>query len=132
MDLGLKKYIEVVKPLDNDGVQDDNEKQFVELMSNSKKVLDIPTFINYLREKASDGKITDEELKHSNNFAELVEEVYKEISSFYFIEGGKKVYIDDKIGVTDYASRLGLILGFDKNPVAKPTMRGIAYYTIAV
>jgi len=81
LDLGLEKYIDIVKPLDNDGVQDSNERQFVELMANSKKALDVPTFINYLKEKASNGIITDEELKHSNNFASLVNRLYDEIHS---------------------------------------------------
>jgi len=39
LDLGLEKYIDVVKPLDNDGIQDKNEKEFVELMANNKKFL---------------------------------------------------------------------------------------------
>jgi len=41
----------LLRPLDNDGVQDSNEKQFVELMASSKEALDVPTFINYLKEK---------------------------------------------------------------------------------
>jgi hypothetical protein len=132
VDSGLEKYIEIVKPLDNDGVQDSNERQFVELMANSKKALDVPTFISYLREKASDGRITDEELKYSNNFASLVKGLYDEISKFYFIKNGQKVYIDDKINVTDYASDLGLRLGFDKNLASNATTKAIAYYGIAV
>jgi hypothetical protein len=132
LDSGLEKYIDVIKPLDNDGIQDINERQFVELMSNSKKVLDIPTFINYLKEKASDGIITDEELKHSSNFASLVNRLYEEISNFYFIKNGQKVYIDDKINVTDYASSLGLKLGFDKNLANNATARAIACYVIAI
>jgi len=39
LDLGLEKYIDIIKPLDKDGTQDTKEKQFVELMANNKKFL---------------------------------------------------------------------------------------------
>jgi len=79
LDKGLEKYLFLVKPLDNDGVQDTNEKQFVELIANNKKILEISTFSNYLREKAADGKITDEELKYSTNFSYLVKGLYDKV-----------------------------------------------------
>jgi hypothetical protein len=113
-------------------MQDFNEKNFVDLIVDNSKILVIPTFSNYLREKASDGVITDEELKYSSNFASLVNGIYDEISKFYFIKNGRKVYIDDKNNVTDYASSLGLKLGFDKNLANNATARAIAYYGIAV
>jgi len=46
-------------------------------MASSKETLGIPLFINYLKEKASDGKITDEELRHLINFSYLVKGLYK-------------------------------------------------------
>jgi hypothetical protein len=113
LDFGLEKYIEIVKPLDNDGIQDSNERQFVELMANSKKVLDVPTFINYLKEKASDGKITDEELKYSNNFASLVNRLYDEIYNLKNLyENNPKLKIEDPMKTIDYSSGLGTKLGF--------------------
>ncbi|MFZ8792138.1 MAG: hypothetical protein ACO2OS_07740, partial [Thermosphaera aggregans] len=133
VDLGLEKYIEIVKPLDNDGVQDSNERQFVELMANSKKVLDVPTFINYLKEKASDGMITDEELKHSNNFASLVKGLYDEIYNLKALyENNPKLKIEDPIKTIDYSSGLGLRLGFDKELAKDATAKAIGYYGIAV
>jgi hypothetical protein len=133
LDSGLEKYINVVKPLDNDGVQDSNERQFVELMANSKKVLDVPTFINYLREKASDGKITDEELKYSDNFASLVKGLYDEIYNLKNLyEKNPRLKIEDPIKTIDYSSGLGLRLGFDKELAKDATAKAIGYYGIAV
>jgi len=76
LDLGLKDCIGIVRPLDNDGVQDGNERGFVKLMADSKKVLVVPTFLNYLSEKASDGRIADDELKCLNVFSHLVKGLY--------------------------------------------------------
>jgi hypothetical protein len=133
LDLGLEKYIDVVKPLDNDGIQDSNERQFVELMANSKKVLDVPTFINYLKEKASDSIITDEELKYSNNFASLVNRLYDEIYNLKNLyENNPKLKIEDPIKTIDYSSGLGLRLGFDKELAKDATAKAIGYYGIAI
>jgi hypothetical protein len=133
LDFGLEKYIDVVKPLDNDGAQNSNERQFVELMANSKKVLDVPTFINYLKEKASDSIITDEELKYSNNFASLVNRLYDEIYNLKNLyENNPKLKIEDPIKTIDYSSGLGLKLGFDKELAKDATAKAIGYYGIAV
>ena len=37
LDRGLESYLFLVKPLDDDGMQDKNEKEFVELLSENKK-----------------------------------------------------------------------------------------------
>jgi len=133
LDLGLEKYIDIVKPLDNDGVQDSNERQFVELMANSKKALDVPTFINYLKEKASNGIITDEGLKHSNNFASLVNRLYDEIHNLkHLYENNPKLKIEDPMKTIDYSSGLGLRLGFDRELAKDATAKAIGYYGIAV
>jgi hypothetical protein len=133
LDLGLEKYIDIVKPLDNDGVQDSNERQFVELMANSKKALDVPTFINYLKEKASNGIITDEELKHSNNFASLINRLYDEIHNLkHLYENNPKLKIEDPMKTIDYSSGLGLRLGFDRELAKDATAKAIGYYGIAV
>jgi hypothetical protein len=39
---------------------------------------------------------------------------------------------EEKINVTDYASGLGLKLGFDKILVSDVRVKGIAYYSVAV
>jgi len=133
LDLGLEKYIDIVKPLDNDGVQDSNEKQFIELMANSRKILDVPTFINYLKEKASDGIITDEELKYSNNFASLVNRLYDEIYNLkHLYESNPQLKIEDPMKTIDYSSGLGLRLDFDKELATDATAKAIGYYGIAV
>ncbi|WP_288008188.1 hypothetical protein, partial [Thermofilum sp.] len=64
-----QSYLYLIAPLDNDRIQDLNEKNFVDLIVDNSKILVIPTFSNYLRDKASDGVITNEELKYSSNFA---------------------------------------------------------------
>ncbi|MCS7367687.1 MAG: hypothetical protein NDF52_07400, partial [archaeon YNP-WB-062] len=133
LDLGLEKYIDVVKPLDNDGVQDSNEKQFVELMASSREALDVPTFINYLREKASDGRITREELEYSSNFAGLVKGIYSEIyKAKNLYENNTQFRITDPLKTIDYSTSLGLRLGFDRELAKDATAKAIGYYGIAV
>jgi hypothetical protein len=128
-------YVYLVAPLDNDRVQDLNEKNFVDLIVNNSKILVVLTFSNYLREKASDGVITDEELKYSGNFASLVNGIYDAIY------GAKNIYEDymygkfkikDPIKTIDYSSGLGLRLGFDRELAKDATVKAIAYYGIAV
>ncbi len=133
LDSGLEKYIDIIKPLDKDGIQDRNEREFVELMANNKEILDIPIFINYLRDKASDSKITDEELAYSRNFSHLVEGLYDEvykIKSLY--ENIQSFKILDPMKTIDYSSDLGLRLGFDKELAKNATINAIAYYGIGV
>ncbi|MCC5994524.1 MAG: thrombospondin type 3 repeat-containing protein [Candidatus Aenigmarchaeota archaeon] len=135
IDLGLTKreYIDVVKPLDNDRIQNSNERQFVELMANNRKILDVPTFLNFLKEKASDGIITDEELKHSSNFASLVNRLYDEIFNLKNLyENNPKLKIEDPMKTIDYSSGLGLRLGFDKELATNATAKAIGYYGIAI
>jgi hypothetical protein len=133
LDLGLEKYIDIVKPLDNDGVQDSNERQFVELMANSKKALDVPTFINYLKEKASDGRITREELEYSSNFASLVKGIYIEIyKAKNLYENNTQYRITNPLKTIDYSTSLGLRLGFDRELAKDATAKAIGYYGIAV
>jgi hypothetical protein len=55
-----------------------------------------------------------------------------EVSSFYFIKGERRVYIEDKIGVTDYALNLALRLSTSEKPVSNVTLKAIAYYGVAV
>jgi len=126
LDLGLKDYIGIVKPLDNDGIQDSNEEQFVKLIAENKRILPIPTFLSYLEKEASDGVITNDELNYSNNFAQLINRLYNEVSNF--INDQQKVYIN----ITDYVANLGLKLNFDKEIPSNTTIKTIAYYGIAI
>jgi hypothetical protein len=128
-------YIYLIAPLDNDRVQDLNEKNFVDLIANNSKILVVPAFSRYLEKQASDGVITGEELKYSSNFASLVNGIY---DSIY---GAKNVYEDylygkfkikDPLKTIDYSSGLGLRLGFDKELAKDATVKAIAYYGIGV
>jgi hypothetical protein len=131
--LGLEKYIDVVRPLDSDGVQDSDEKQFVELMASSREALEVPTLINYLREKASDGRITREELEYSSNFAGLVKGLYSEIyKAKNLYENNAQFRIADPLKTIDYSSSLGLRLGFDRELAKDAAAKAIGYYGIAV
>jgi hypothetical protein len=133
LDLGLEKYIDIVKPLDNDEAQDSNEKQFVELMASSREALDVPTFINYLKEKASDGKISRGELEYSSNFAVLVKGLYSEIyKAKNLYENNTQFKITNPLKTIDYSTNLGLKLGFDKELAKEATVKAIGYYGIAV
>jgi hypothetical protein len=133
LDLGLEKYIEIVRPLDSDGVQDSNEKQFVELMANSREALDVPTFINYLKDKVSDGRITRGELEYSSNFAVLVKGLYSEIyKAKNLYENNTQFKITNPLKTIDYSTNLGLKLGFDKELAKEATVKAIGYYGIAV
>lgn len=128
-------YLYLIAPLDNDRVQDLNEKNFVDLIVNNSKILVIPTFSRYLEKQASDGVITDEELRYVSNFASLVNGIYDAIY------GAKNVYdgymygkfkIKDPVKTIDYSSGLGLRLGFDRELARDATVKAIAYYGIAV
>lgn len=133
VDLGLEKYIDVIRPLDSDGVQDSDEKQFLELMASSREALDVPTFINYLKDGASDGRITREELKYSSNFASLVKGIYSEIyKAKNLYENNTQFKITDPLKTIDYSTSLGLRLGFDRELAKDATAKAIGYYGIAV
>jgi hypothetical protein len=131
---GLNRtYVYLIAPLDNDRIQDLNEKNFVDLIVNNSKILVVPTFSSYLEKQASDGVITDEELKYSSNFASLVNGIYGTIydaKSLY--ENNGNLRIREPIKTIDYSSGLGLRLGFDKELARNATVKAIAYYGIAV
>ncbi len=114
----------IVLPLDLDGEMDKNEKNFDDLLLNYKQLLIVPTLKKYLVEKASDGKITSDELTTSDNFAYLVKEMYDIVSD--------EPKAKDKISDTDYAANLGLKLNFDVERATEATAKAIAEYAVAV
>ena len=120
-----QSYVPLIAPLDNDAMQDLNEKSFVDLIANNTKILPIPTFYRYVSERASDGKITDEELKYSSNFASLVNRIHDNIYEMRF-------RVKDPIKIVDYSSGLGLRLNFDKELAKDATAKALSYYGIAV
>ena len=86
-----------------------------------------------MKERVSDGKITDEELRYSNNFSHLVKGLYQDIhetKSLY--ENTQNLKILDPVKTIDYSSDLGLRLGFDKEIAKNATIKAIGYYGIAV
>jgi len=102
-------------------------------MAANKELLRVPTFANYLRTVALDGIITDEELKHSSNFASLVNRLYDEIFHLKNLyESNPRLKIEDPMKTIDYSSGLGLRLGFDKELATNATAKAIGYYGIAV
>ena len=110
--------------LDIDGKMQVNEKSFDNLLLNYKNYLIINTLTNYLKNEASDGVITNDELAHADNFSGLVKELYSVINS----ESKAK----DKISDTDYAAELALQLSFDKTKATKATGKAIGEYAMAV
>jgi hypothetical protein len=126
------KYISLIAPLDNDRYQDVNERQFVDLIIENNKLLTIPTYSRYLKERASDGRITDDELTYSNNFSTLVKGLYDLIYKLQYYRDIFRPYVRDPIKTTDYSSNLGLRLGFDKELAKDATIKAIGYYGIAV
>jgi hypothetical protein len=133
LSLGLKDYYKLFIPLDNDATQDNNEKEFVGLVANNKEILIIPTYLNYLKDKISDGVITNDELKRSTNFSHLVKGLYDIIISEADLnKNDTNLQISDPIKTIDYSSNLGLKLGFDKNFARDATIKAIGYYGIAV
>jgi hypothetical protein len=102
-------------------------------MASSREALDVPTFINYLKDKTSDGRITREELEYSSNFASLVKGIYSEIyKAKNLYENNTQFKITDPLKTIDYSSSLGLKLGFDKELAKDATAKAIGYYGIAV
>jgi len=126
------KYISLIAPLDNDRFQDVNERQFVDLIIENNKLLTIPTYFRYLKERASDGIITYDELTYSNNFSILVKGLYDLIYKLQWYRDPFKPYVRDPIKTTDYSSNLGLRLGFDRELAKDATIKAIGYYGIAV
>jgi len=127
--------VNLILPLDSDRMQDSNERAFINLIADNSRILAVPTFSNYLREKASDGVITDEELKYSSNFASLVNGIYDTIydaKNIYEDYMYGKFKIKDPMKKIDYSSSLGLRLGFDRELAKNATAKAIAYYGIAV
>ncbi len=132
--------MEIVKPLDSDGFQDEKEREFVNMMIDSREILEIRTFLDYLKGKAEDGEISEEELRHSKNFSHFVKKMYNEVSDYYFIIRPydyaplqlSKVYLEDKIDSAEYISKMGLKLGVDKNLASNEVIKTISYYGIAV
>jgi len=128
-------YLYLIAPLDNDRVQDLNEKIFVDLIVNNSRILVVPTFSSYLEKQASDGVITGEELRYASNFASLVNGIYGTIYDAKNIYDGYmygKFKIKDPLKTIDYSSGLGLRLGFDRELAKPATAKAIAGYGIAV
>ena len=120
-------YLYLVAPLDEDRAQDLNERQFVDLLLNNTKLLAVPTFLRYVKEKAEDGTVSDEELKYSGNFATFVEKVYNIIDEIKY-----RARVSNPVKTIDYSSSLGLRLGLDKEVARDATIEAISYYGIAV
>lgn len=120
----LTNYLHIVKPLDSDGIMQENEKIFVDFLINNKKILPIKTFQNYLFNITSDGNVTNDELKRAENFAFVVSKAFDLISQSDIAK--------DKILDTDYSAQLALLLGFDTEKAREATAKAIAYYAIAV
>ena len=77
-----------------------------------------------MKEKTSDGLITEEELKYSKNFSYLVNGLYDVVS--------KARNVNNPTKTIDYSSNLGLRLGFDKEVAKDATIKAIGYYGIGV
>jgi hypothetical protein len=86
-----------------------------------------------LKDKISDGIITNDELKRSTNFSHLVKGLYDVvISEADLNKNDPNLQISDPIKTIDYSSNLGLKLGFDKKFARDATIKAIGYYGIAV
>jgi len=59
---GLTDYLHIVKPLDNDGIMQENEKNFIDTLLKNQDLLKVKTFENYLSNISKDGKIDESEL----------------------------------------------------------------------
>jgi hypothetical protein len=133
LSLGLKDYIDIIKPLDEEPFLTNNNRQLIELMAGSKNILNISTFLNYLKDKVSDARISDDELRYLKNLASLVKGLYDVvISEADLNKNDPNLQISDPIKTIDYSSNLGLKLGFDKNFARDATIKAIGYYGIAV
>jgi len=77
---GLVDYLHVVKPLDSDGVMQENEKILDDLLINNAKILSVKTFQNYLFNITSDGIVTNDELIRADNFVFVVSKAFDIIS----------------------------------------------------
>ncbi len=72
-DINLAKF---VLPLDGDGIQDDNEKLFDDVLIKDSNLLPVASYREYLLKIMEDGKVTDAEIDKLDNSSELVNILY--------------------------------------------------------
>jgi len=83
---GLTNYLHIVKPLDSDGVMQENEEILDDLIINNTKILPVKTLQNYLLNITSDGVVTNDELSRADNFAFLISKAFDSLALHHFLE----------------------------------------------
>lgn len=110
-------------PLDADGKMQPTEQKFDRTVIENKDLLIIPSLLEYYKNVASDGSVSESELNKAINFSDLVNDLYEIIHENAAL---------NSIYITDYAARLGLQLNFDEIKSTDATAKAIGYYAIAV
>ena len=124
------EYINLVKPLDEDGVQQQPEKIFLEKVLSHQDLFEVSNVRSYLQNVTRDGAVTESEADKTVNLIDLA--------------AYEKTYIwddfrDDGImnswqmrECLEKGVELGLRLGFDSERATEPTAKAIALYSCAV
>ena len=124
IDLGMEKFeiirvLDMIKVLDEDEEQDDNEKRFVEVLVENKELLNSNFYIYYLNEILKDKKVDDEEIKRFEIFSKNSKRIYEILKNKNF-------------EILDYSLNLSLRFDSDKRILKNATTKAISYYSIAI
>jgi hypothetical protein len=124
IDLGMEKFeiirvLDMIKVLDEDEEQDDNEKRFVEVLAENKELLNSNFYIYYLNEILKDKKVDYEEIKRFEIFSKNSKRIYEILKNKNF-------------EILDYSLNLSLRFDSDKRILKNATTKAISYYSIAI
>jgi hypothetical protein len=150
------KYIDLILSLDEDSIQDFNEKDFIDYLINIQKYLEDERLKNEILKFTSDEKITTDEInflriisKNSNEniksilniyfnspktFSEILRNAYNDanvkIDRDVFV--GEVCKIAEKLGIGDSVKVLNVKNGYEIKEINLPTIQAIGNYTLAI
>ena len=150
-------YINLILSLDNDSVQDSNEKDFIDYLINIQKYLEDERLKNEILKFTSDGKITSDEINFLRIISKNSDENVKSILNIYFnspktfkeilrnayndanvkidrdVFVGEVCNIAEKLGIGDNVKVLNVKNNsFEIKEINLPTIQAIGNYTLAI
>jgi hypothetical protein len=151
------KYINLILSLDNDSVQDSNEKAFIDYLINIQKHLEDERLKNEILKFTSDGKITSNEIDFLRIISKNSDENVKSILNIYFnspktfseilrnayndanVKIDRDVFVGEfsniaqKLGIGDHVKVLNVKNNiFEIKEINLPTIQAIGNYTLAI
>ncbi len=151
------KYIDLILSLDEDSIQDSNEKDFIDYLINIQKYLEDEKLKNEILKFTSDGKITSDEINFLRIISKNSDENVKSILNTYFnspktfkeilrnayndanvkidrdVFVGEVCNIAQKLGIGDYVKVLNVKNNsYEIKEINLPTIQAIGNYTLAI